>query len=326
MLMALPLAFISASGQPQPSKTLVVLPFKAYGVDSTSTQTVLALLRREFEQRDAYNVIQESYTPESECQDLECAVSAGRSVGADLVLYGHFSRLGTKVLWSFTLVDVERNAKEFSGDVTKQRIEDFQSSISGVAKSIETGVLETNSAGSSQILSISKDHRRDTIIFGIGVGQLFPVHGYIDRRYSDDDYNYNNVVVPDTIKRAFVLDSRVALKVSDNYTLDLLFGIRRGILLNIGASYDPLNSVVSPYVGGGLGYYIYIGEDSFDNNDPDFFTSGFQVMVKGGLWFFKTSILRAFANLDYTYIFNSRDDQAVTFTIGIASVIDDLGF
>lgn len=301
----------------QGKQKLAVLPFRVYEIDSISTRTLLSLLRQELEKQGVYSIVEESLTPQNPCQDVPCAIEAGAGVNADKVVFGNFSKLGTKILWTYTLVDVNGKSKVFTGDITRWKIEDFADVVLIVAKSIESGMVEPEIASSTKILPSGPINRdRDTVSVGVGIGQMYPTHGY----YS------TSVFSPDTVKRAFILDCRLGLE-RPNYTLDLLVALREGILVNIGASYVPFNSVIAPYIGGGVGYHAQVnGFLDEDEGDSDFFTSGFQCMVKGGIWVLRTSSLRAFINADYMYTFNSRDDQAVSLTLGVVGINDSFDF
>ncbi|MGE3802789.1 MAG: hypothetical protein AB7H80_17375 [Candidatus Kapaibacterium sp.] len=313
ILVALPCLFSSLNAQS--SSKLLLLPAKTYDVEESSARTLTALLRKELDRRGKYTVVSESNTPDNACQDVECAVGEGKNVGASRVVYSDFSKLGSKIVWSYTVVDVKDNRKILSTSVTRSRIEDFQSVIGEMAESVETGSADISSESSRVIVSTRNTTKRDTLVVGVGFGQLFPVHGYV----------IDSGLEPDTVRREFVLDIRANYQLSD-YTLDLLFGIRHGVAINIGGSYDPFRSFISPYVGAGFGYHFLIDEEIFENNDPDFYSSGFLAMIRGGFWILKNSPIRAYVNLDYMYTLNTRSDQAVTFTFGLAAITDTFGF
>lgn len=299
----------------QTPKKILVLPFEVYNVDAVSARTLVSLLQRELESGGRYTVIDAGSA--TACDGIDCAVEAGKAAGADRVVYGDFSRLGTKILWAFTLVDVWPNKKIFSGDVTEFRIEEMQAEVPWVARSLEAGMLEprttvTTSSGSDIVPTRILNRNYDTVAFRVGLGQLYAVSGYYDH---PDSFN------PDTLKRAFVFDVYTSL-LKENYSLNLLTAFRNGLVINIGGSYFPIKGNFSPYLGGGLGYSIYFDEETLEHDD--FYISGFQAILGGGFWFMRRGSLGAYVNLDYMFTFNSRDDQAVTLTLGVSTTTDAL--
>jgi hypothetical protein len=49
-------------------------------------------------------------------------------------------------------------------------------------------------------------------------------------------------------------------------------------------------------------------------------------MISGGLWFLRTSNIRVFVNVDYSYTASSFNDQALVLTLGVAGITDSISF
>jgi hypothetical protein len=304
----------SATAQVHPK--VVILPFSISGVDSISAQTIVGMLRREVAKNNKLDVIETGQTPIFACGDVGCASDAAKPLFAQRVVYGSFSKLGSRVIMEYTLADVSGRRRLITENIAAESIEGLQNRIAAVAVSIaeekplslaETAGTQTGGGGVTPQRTTNR--RYDTISMGVGFGQLFPQDGY-----------------EGASNRFFVLDSRTCLE-KTNYSLNLLIGVRYGLYAAFGASYIPLKGSVSPYIGGGFGYH-FVAEDISNSqfNDPEVSLSGFMGMISAGVWFLRTSDIRVFVNLDFMYTASSFDDKAVVLTLGVAGVTDAIRF
>jgi hypothetical protein len=103
-----------------------------------------------------------------------------------------------------------------------------------------------------------------------------------------------------------------------NYAVNGLFGIRKGITLNIGGSFLFSRKDLCPYIGAGFGFH-WVSHDE-DDGEEDTRGDGFELIASTGIMAFRTYNFRVLLNLDYTIAFNDFDDQAVVFTLGIQRI------
>lgn len=299
LLVALPLA-LHAQG----ARSVAVLSFQPVGTDTMLTQTVTSLVRAELARIAGFRVVESART-QSSCQDIECAVAAAREAGAELVVYGALSKLGSKYILSYSLGDVATAKRTRSGERTAYGAEELDQAAKGAVADIG-GRTEGDAVSTSVAPTRVLNRRYDTISIGVGIGQLYPLAGY------------------DDTERAFALDARLSLEKRD-YSLDLLVALRSGLLLNFGASYIFIDGPVTPYVGGGLGYHAAI-VTVFDNGyyTDEVYAGSFQAMARVGVWLMRTSAFRFFINADYMYNFEGDNLRAATVTLGVAGTTDQI--
>jgi hypothetical protein len=277
----------------QNKAALVVLPFTGSSIDSASKQTAIKLLRRELDRSDNYKVIADNgaLTP---CSDVACAIDAGKKAGAAVVVYGGFGKLGTKLLISYSVFDVATRAEIVSGDVSASSTEDLDVAITDVAHRVTTGKDET------LVVPTRVLNRPPYVgVIGVGFGEMYRTGGF------------NNIT------KAVAFDLRFSLEYP-KYSLNLLSAWRYGPMLNFGGSYIFSPGNFAPYLGGGIGYHVFgnVSDDPYASSDEEV-SSGFQMIIGGGLWILRTNDLRFFANLDYMKTFVGSS-SAVVFTIGVA--------
>jgi hypothetical protein len=276
------------------------------------------MLRRETGRSNKLDVVETGQTPMFACGDVDCAADAARPLFAQRVVYGSFSKLGSRVIMEYTLADVSGRRRLITENVAAESVEGLQNRIGAVATSIaeekplslaETSGTQTGTGGVTPQRVMNRHY--DTISMGVGFGQLYPTSGY-----------------QAVSNRAFVLDTRFAIE-KPKYSLNLLGAWRFGPMLNFGASYFLINSSIAPYIGGGIGYHFILQPeffDPFDEQDTTGSGSGFQLMASAGVWMLRNNDIRVFVNIDYMYTLNSFNDQAAVLTLGVAGVTDAIHF
>jgi hypothetical protein len=105
-----------------------------------------------------------------------------------------------------------------------------------------------------------------------------------------------------------------------HFAVDALFGIRKGVSLNVGFLYLLSPKDFSPYVGAGIGFHGVSHEppyDPYSYNEGNTTSDGIELLFKGGLLAFRTYDFRIVATAEYSVTFNDYDDQTFVVTIGV---------
>lgn len=293
---------------------ILVLPFRPVGSDTSSAQTIASLMRSELDRIGKHIVIEAGRTPDRWCEDVDCAMDAGRDATAAIVVYGSLGRLGEKYVLSYSVADVIGGGRTKSGERSSWSVEELENAARSAAAEIAGGST-TESANEANSRSVGQpnrvlNRRYDTVSIGIGFGQLYPTNGFSG------------------IERAFVFDTRFSIE-HPSYSFDALIAWRLGPLINLGASYLFTNDDISPYVGVGFGYHLTASETVADTNgyyydDPDLPDGSFQLMARVGTWVLRKSSIRIFVNVDYLWNIEEGKQKAVTLTLGLAGVTDQL--
>jgi TolB-like protein len=280
---------------------IVVLPFEAVGVDLESAETAHMLLCQEIRKSGKYEVIPEDLVTSTmgfeECYDAVCAVAIGKKLESQFVTYGSLNRLGGKVMISYNLLNVAQDKTVVADVVSSLTVEDLDTVMKRVALSIVNrkpaeDVAEIGTITAQE--SVTPVRRQALMTSGINFGYLYPQNGYEG-------------------KEIFALDF-VSHYEGKDFDATALFGIRKGVALNIGVAYLLTRTDLCPYVGGGLGFHWVAHDDILD---PDKRADGFEALARCGLMIFRTYNFRIMVNLDYCFTFNDYDDQALVLTLGI---------
>lgn len=283
---------------------LAVLPVTGAGVESVTQATVYQLLLSDIRQQKCFDVIPESEIAallgDNLCSEVTCAADIGRRANASKVVIGSLNRLGEKIIFQYSLIEVASGAVLLSDDLNALRVEDLDQVTKRVAISIcqQTPVEKTVEVGlvTEQETQEVKSRKANSM-WGIGFGYLYPSKGY------------------DDAEDIFVWDFR-SLYEMKNVTVDALLGLRKGVSLNVGILYLFSRKDFSPFVGGGVGFHAvthkwygsYSNEKSFD---------GFEVLAKGGLLAFRTYDFRVVIGVEYSATFNEYDDQGFLLTMSV---------
>lgn len=103
--------------------TLAVFDLRPVGVPATAAQTVSGLIRRDMRNIIRFQIIEPSrmnavlmdkvFHP-LDCSDRECAMRAGKILGADKVAVGEIGTLGNNFVITVRIIDTARGLTEFS--------------------------------------------------------------------------------------------------------------------------------------------------------------------------------------------------------------------
>lgn len=284
----------------QAKNKMVVLPLRSIGIEEASTQTAYLLLRQEIGKLGKHEVVSDALVRKTvdptPCADVTCAADIGRELNAAEVVFGSLNRLGEKIIVQYTLVDVATRKISLIDNITALSVEDLETVMKRVAKSIvkRQPVTKTAEVGAiTEKEAMEPRGRRTRRGLATRFGYLFPTNGYDDSG------------------QVFAIDFLTMYEAKD-FMVNGLFGIRDGIALNIGATYLSTRTDFCPYFGGGLGFHWVHHDDPGDKR-----SDGFEAILSGGLIAFRTYNFRILVNLDYCISFNEYNDRALVFTIGM---------
>lgn len=309
-ILALVAICIPYSSAAQTRSTILVLPFNPTGVDTASARMVASLVRAELERNSNNDVIETGKTPDVACEDVACAVEAARLTPASKVVYGSLGRLGDKYVVSYSIGEVATGRRVKSGDRAAWSVEELENAARFISGEISGGSsTPDDSRAIAPRSNVVMNRRYDTMAISVGFGQMYPTSGY------------------EGTERAFVFDTRVSLE-KPHYSFDMLLAWRLGPLINLGATYMFTRESISPYVGGGFGYHLTSGQSEPDTNNyydgPELPSGSFQLMARVGTWVLRTSSIRFYVNIDYLLNLEGGKQKAVSLTLGMAGVTDQL--
>ncbi|MEW5874953.1 MAG: hypothetical protein AB1752_07235 [Candidatus Zixiibacteriota bacterium] len=297
-----------AAGHAQ--ERLAILPFGGSGIDGATQETVSRLLRSELERLGTYELVAQSeiapLLPDAGCLETACAIEVGNQTGASKVVYASLNRLGEKIIFQYTLIDVASGQTALSESATSLYVEDLDKVTGRVASSIARQVPFDQTVEVGRVTeqeSVEWTSRKANSSWGIGFGYLYPSHGY---------ENESSV---------FVWDFRSIYELR-NFAIDAVLGARKGVVLNVGALYIPSRRDFSPYVGAGIGFHavdheLYYDYDYEDELNPKPKEDGFEFLFKGGLLAFRTYDFRVVLTGEYSITLNDFDDTGFVVTIGV---------
>ena len=233
------------------------------------------------------------------CGDRDCAIKAAQDAGADQVIYSTLNRLGSKWVFSSTVLKVQ-NGIAFNQRLTALSIEDFEAVTQRMADALLNKKTTEQAASLDNITQKEEtkepERRRSLASSGVALGYMYPT--------SASNFNNNSAV----IRLAFV----------NNWELrnDLLLNgeVVWGVVdVSLGADlnldYIFTRSDYSPFLGGGVGLH-FVNSASLTDNQRH---SGPALNVQGGLLLFRTYDVHVMLRGQYQVIFN--DDVAQSFGI-----------
>ncbi len=289
---------------------LVIAPFSALGLETSTVQTVELLLRQDILNNSNLQVVPADVTADAAgaqpCMEVDCAVALGNRLHAQQVVVGALSRLGQKVIFQYMLVNVADGKTLVSDNITAETVEDLDTVMKRVALSLiaQKPVGKTAQVGDITQTEAKTPARKSARKYsGISFGYVYPQDGY------------------DNVNRSFTVDFRLGYELT-NLTIGSQFAARKGFAANIYSSYLFTRTDVCPYLGGAFGFH-WVNHDPiihFDNGsdiERDKKSDGFEILANAGLRLFRTYNFEVLLNLDYSYTFNDYHDKALIFTIGI---------
>jgi hypothetical protein len=287
------------------SLSYAIIPFYSNGLDEISVQTAQSLLRIEMEKAGVKNLFSDKRIKDEVadeiCDNIDCALSVGKNLNADRVIFCKLSPLGEKIVVQYYLIDVHTNNKLLLEHTIANSLEDLENVMKRIAKSILSIKPFTEGAEVGKITeSETKEslRRSSKYNFGITFGYLFPQSGY------DDD-----------MKKTFTFNTYFDYELPE-YAIGLMLGLRRGFAANVYANYLLSKTDVCPYVGSSFGFHWVTHKGMFYINENKS-SDGFELGFAAGLRLFHTYDFQVVLNLEYILTFNDYNDKAIVFTIGI---------
>lgn len=305
LLLLLILFSYNLLSQEAPASKIVIMPFQVTGVDPLYVQTVESILRMEIDKHETMEVIPSNLTTNAlsglNCIESDCAVEAGKKLGADKALSCRLAALGEKIIIQFYLADISSGKNILMDQITALSIEELETVMKRIASSVVNLKAVRQSAEVGNILeketekSLRRSSRNNV---GLMLGYLYPQHGYDGEDKSFTANLYFDHEIEDFAVGAFV-------------------GARYGLAMNIYSVYLATKTDFCPYIGGSFGFH-WVGHSIF--NYPDGKKKrddGFEIAAIAGMRLFHTYNFQIVINLEFVHTFNDYQDQAIVFTIGI---------
>lgn len=307
---------------------LIVFDLQPIGVDQATAQATVQLLRNDLAGTGRFSVVEEGQAQRVlgqmvPCFDSRCAAEYGRQLGAEKALVGSLSRLGEKIIVELRLVDVSTAVVEYSDRMASTTVEDLDTVIQRMAKSVASGKPVEKTAEVGLIVQEeAREPLRRKNFFTVGgkIGYLFPTGdswGKADRLLCLDwvtRYETNSFFVESLVGYRYQLNE-------DNGAFD--------VPIEFSIFYVPSLTDFSPYVGGGLGIH-WIAAKRWDENgdhvngeDERWTNNGLALNLGGGLMGFRTYDFRVIVDLRYTVVLadlgGQDTHQGISLTFGITS-------
>jgi hypothetical protein len=288
-------------------------------VDQDAADTFRELLRDELSVRTGsfFKMV------DTACQDLPCALEAGQSSDADVVVFGSLSALGSKLIVSVTVADVSGKKAASTQKITLDRLEDLDQASTRVASAITQGTTTEKTAELGTVVheEVAPDRRREGQRgLGLRVGGLAPL---------GDGYGTPGVVMDMTYwfeTRNFAIEPRLGLRFSADDGDNSFFEMP----MDLGAYYILGKGDFAPFIGGGGGLRwmsesrsetvrtgdVIITESTQRMDDSAF---GFGVFARAGVLLFRTYTMRVALTADYnvTFVKLNGNSAPQSFTGGI---------
>jgi TolB-like protein len=273
-------------------QTLAVFDFQPVGVDSNTIQAASSLLTDRLSNLDTFSVI--SPTPGTKCYTIDEAVTTSKALNAEKAVIGNITQIGSKLIISYKLIDINTANVEFSDRASISSVEDLDIATDRIASAIKEKKPYAGTAEVGKITEIEEKPSRSrsplsSVIFT--TGYAFPLNNFF--------YNPGS--------QLFTIDAAVTYETPDLFTQGLI-GLRRGkqryteiyfdlLAHKLFSKYD-----ISPYIGGGIGVH----KISFDPDDwhlPSKESDGLALTASGGVIIFRTYYFRVLAGLKATAVF-----------------------
>ncbi len=288
------LGILCAAGMAS-AESLLLLPIVGEMDNAADLKTVNRLYRDVIESQFKGSTLPAETGPG--CAERDCALHAAQEARADEVIYSTLNRLGSKWVFSSTLLKIDGSA--FNQRLTALSVEDFEA----VTQRMSDALL--NHRTTEQVASLDNivqkeekepERRRSLSASGVALGYLYP----------SNPENFNGY---DQVIRVAFMNT---WEMRNNLLLDgeVVWGVPDA---SIGADLSLLyvfnRSDYSPFLGGGVGLHAVQALVS----DPNRRSSGPALNFQGGMLLFRTYDVHVMLRGQYQIIFN--DDVAQGFGI-----------
>lgn len=310
------------------SKTLLFLPVVGDLDKSSDVATVNDLYKDALVAGYHGDVKSIARDSAKDCADKTCAARLAVQAGADEAIYATVKRLGTKWIFSSTLVDAKGEGA-FIQRGTAQSLEDLEAVTRRVSdailarKSVDDVASLDNITGKEE--NSEPTRRRSLLNSGFTLGYLVPLGGTY--AYLKENPNSGALCALPCTEQRFSTRQRYSQMVriswlnSWEFRENLMLGVDGSWALpnvvgaDINLQYLFTRSDFSPFVGGGAGIQLVVPlDDSLDNSKRN---SGPALNAQAGMIFFRTYDIHVVAKTQYQIVFNSDMDRGITYDLGV---------
>ncbi len=248
------------------------------------------------------------------CADRECLADAARRVGADKVVYSTFSRLGSKWVFSSTLMKADAS-DAFNQRLTVSSVEEMETATQQMASALLNHAIpqqaENKGPASDKSEDKSSQSSHTLTSSGFAAGYFWP----LGESFGHEEGSPPTFVQPHSqIVRLSWLNS---WELPNNMLLDgdIVWGFSDASFgADANLNYIFNQNDFSPFLGGGLGLHWVFGDYVVSTTRQ----SGPAVNVQGGLFMFRNSDVHLMLRGEYQMIFNSDIEKLIAVDVGIS--------
>lgn len=141
---------------------IAVLDFKTRGISANLGHTISDLMRAEMvktgyfivvERSQIDKILKEQGFQQTGCTDNECAVELGKILSARKILVGEVSRLGSSILITVRIVDVEKGVAEFAETEKSENENNVDIACRTLTQKLTENIVSNNRNGFPQVSS-----------------------------------------------------------------------------------------------------------------------------------------------------------------------------
>lgn len=307
-----------------PAKTLLLLPVVGDLEKSPDISTVNDLYKDALQASYGGTVKIAPRDTGLGCAEKECAVGLAKAGGADEVVYSTLRRLGSKWIFSSTIVASD-GGNAFNQRGTAQNLEDLEAVTKRVSDAIVARKSVDQVASLDNITAKEENReptrRKSLFNTGFSLGYLLPTGGTYAYLKSDNSDGGFSDDCPCTEKQPHSAMIRLGWLNSWEFRENMMLGAEASWAIpnvltgDIDLTYLFSKTDISPFAGGGLGLQYVVPLD--DSTDESKRNSGPALNVQGGLVFFRTYDIHLIARAQYQVVFNSDIDNGAIFDLGV---------
>jgi len=245
-------------------ETTLILPFRATGVTEVTAEVSRNLLSGELESL-GYSLVHADPIGLPICDDTDCARRIGQRQGAERVVYGSLSQLGTKVIVRVRSFQIEADSLDYNDQLNASSIEDLDTVMTRIAEGIASRRGVSSHIALGTVLEDEANEprlRRGRRGFGVRGGFLFA---------GGDSYGQTDRLTSFRIPYKF---ERENFFVETTTLLGLAWGSEavEWTILDVYAARFFGVEDTSFYLGGGVGIHVVSVEGPITRPDeaPDF--------------------------------------------------------
>ena len=268
------------------------VPPQSPAIDEASAQTIATLVAGDLQR---YFNVATTVTPHS-CADVRCARESAREVGATHGALLQMQPLGSKMISTLSIIDVESGTIVHSEKMTAGRIEDLDAVITRMVKAMATG---TTPADTAELGTVTQSDRRPKLrrklLHGVslGLGGMIPV----GPSYGDSGAGM-------TVTLGYWLETdhwAISPRIGGRFDVSEGAGNYIEVPIDISGYYIFGLDDVTPYVGLGIGprFVWERRETGVGTNTTTDSGVGFGTFGRLGMMFLRTYDVHLSVNMDY---------------------------